>query len=76
MLSRSLIEKWQFSPGVRLEPQNVAWRDREIQLHTLVEPGHLCTMQCLAASQRVTGRAMTPVHYKQCLAISQRVTAW
>ena len=29
---------------------------------SLVEPGHLCTKQCLAASQRVTGRARTPVH--------------
>ena len=28
----------------------------------MVEPGHLRTKQCLAASQRITGRAMTPVH--------------
>ena len=46
MLSRSLMEKWQFSPGVRLEPQNVAYRERETERER----------ECISS-----GRARTPV---------------
>ena len=40
----------------------------------MVEPGHLCTKQCLAAHR---GSLVEPGHLytKQCLAASQRVTS-
>ena len=41
-------------------PGNISlWTERERQG---LEPGQLCTKQCLAAPQRVTGRARTTVH--------------
>ena len=50
----------------RIEPEgekyDTSCQDSCIYSRPTEEPGHLCTKQCLAGSQRVTGRARTPVH--------------